>query len=489
MDFNCSYKNVSMYILYSCKEEESQLGELLDSVLISISDFLYSYILIVLLVVAGLYFTFKTKFVQIRLFPEAIRAVTERSAGKKVSSFQALMISTASRVGTGNIAGIAVAIVLGGPGSIFWMWAMAIIGAASAFTESTLAQIYKIKDAKGFRGGPAYYIEKALGKRIIGIIFAIFLIACMVYGLNVVQSYNISSSLEWYIPNYKQTIWPYVVGIVITILTALVIFGGVHRIGFVSSYIVPFMALLYMMLGLYTVVVNFSKVPEMFSSIFKSAFDFKAMFGGFAGSAMLIGTKRGLFSNEAGMGSAPNAAATADISHPVKQGLVQVVSVCIDTMLICTTSAFVVLLSGVDIKGGLNGIPLVQAAVQSQIGPMGMHFLTFSIFMFAFTSIIGNYCYAESNMLFIKNSKIVLNIFRCTCLVAVFLGTQATLTTVWNLADILMALMAMVNIIAIFLLGKVAIKALDDYIQQKKEGKDPRFDPEKLGIKNTESWN
>ena len=460
----------------------------LDKELIAISDFLYSHILILLLIAAGVFFTIRTRFVQITMFPEAIRSVTEKSHDKKVSSFQALMISTASRVGTGNIAGIAVAIVLGGPGSVFWMWVMAVIGSASAFAESTLAQVYKIKDGKNYLGGPAYYIERALKKRWLGIIFAVFLIACMVYGLNVVQSYNISSSLEWYIPNYKQTIYPYLVGIILAILTAIVIFGGVHRIGFVSSYIVPIMALFYMILGLYMIVVNIEKVPQMFKSIFDSAFDFKSIFGGFAGSAMLIGIKRGLFSNEAGMGSAPNAAATADVSHPVKQGLVQVVSVCIDTLIICTTSAFIILLSGVDINGGLNGIPLVQAAIESQVGSIGMHFITISILMFAFTSIIGNYCYAESNILFIKNNKTVLNIFRCTCLIAVFLGTQATLDIVWNLADILMAFMAIVNIFAMFALSKVVSITLKDYIAQKKNGKDPKFCPKELGIKDTEAW-
>ena len=226
----------------------------------------------------------------------------------------------------------------------------------------------------------------------------------------------------------------------------------------------------------------------MFRCIFESAFDFKAIFGGFAGSAMLIGIRRGLFSNEAGMGSAPNAAATADVSHPVKQGLVQVVSVCIDTLIICTTSAFIILLSGVGIeKGGLNGIPLVQAAIESQVGPIGMHFMTISILLFAFTSIIGNYCYAESNVLFIKNNKTVLNIFRCTCLIAVFVGTQASLG-VWNLADLLMAFMAIVNIFAMFALSKVVLITLKDYIAQKKSGKDPKFCPKELGIKDTEAW-
>lgn len=463
--------------------------DFINNLLISINNFLYSNILIVLLIAAGLYFTIKTKFVQILLFPDAIKAVTEKSNNNNISSFQALMISTASRVGVGNIAGIAVAIIVGGPGAVFWMWLMAIIGAASAFVESTLAQIYKVKDTNGgFRGGPSYYMQKALGKRWLGIIFSILLIVCFAYGFNSLQAYTISSSVSYYVPNYKETIIPIVLGIALTALSAFIIFGGVHRIGFITSYVVPIMALIYISLGIFISIKNYDKIPHMMALIFKSAFDFKSIFGGFAGSVLLIGIKRGLFSNEAGMGSAPNAAATADASHPVKQGLVQILSVFIDTILICTTSAFLVLLSGVDLDCGLNEIPFIQAAIKNQIGPIGIHFITFSIFAFAFTSIIGNYCYAESNILFIKNNKHLLTVFRITCLLAIFLGTQADFGTVYNLADIFMALMALLNIIAILLLGNIANKALKDYVSQKKQGKDPVFHPEKLGIKNTESW-
>lgn len=460
----------------------------IDNILGVINDFLYSNILIVLLIVAGIYFTIRTKFVQVRLFHEAVRAIGERSEGKKVSSFQALMISTASRVGTGNIAGITAAIVLGGPGSVFWMWIMAVIGASSAFVESTLGQIYKTKDGNSFRGGPAYYIQKAMGKRWLGIIFSIILITCFSYGFNALHSYTISSSFEYYIPNYSQTIFPLVVGLTLTILTAVIIFGGIKRIGFITSYLVPIMATIYMAVGLIITIMNISKLPSMFSSIFESAFNFKAIFGGFAGSAILIGIKRGLFSNEAGMGSAPNAAATADVSHPVKQGLVQVLSVFIDTILICSTSAFIVLLSGVDLNCGLNGIPFIQMAVKNQIGTIGIHFITFSVFTFAFTSIIGNYCYIESNVLFIKDSKKLLNFIRVTCLLSVFLGSQAGFSTVWNLADILMGIMAILNIFTIFMLRNTCFKTLDDYVRQKKQGKEPVFKPKDLGIENTEAW-
>lgn len=464
-----------------------------NNLLASLNDFLYSYILIFLLVAAGIYFSIRTKFVQFRLIGDAIKALKEKAEkndnGKSVSSFQALMISTASRVGTGNIAGIATAIVAGGPGAGFWMWVMAIVGGASAFVESTLAQVYKVKDGKEFRGGPSYYIERALGKRWLGVLFSILLIACFAYGFNGLQTYNMSSALEYYIPNYSDTILPAVVGLLIAAATAFVIFGGVHRIGFISSVIVPIMAGIYILMGIFITLTNLDRVPEMFSLIFEGAFDFRAIFGGFAGSTVLIGIKRGLFSNEAGMGSAPNASATATVSHPVKQGMVQVLSVFIDTLMICTTTAFILLLSGVTgIPEKLDGIPYVQAAISANVGSLGIHFITFSIFAFAFTSLIGNYYYAESNILFIKNNRILLNVFRITCLIAIFLGAQADFSTVWNLADVLMGFMAIENILVIFLLGGIAFKVLDDYTKQKKQGIDPVFKAKNVGLNNTDTW-
>jgi len=464
-----------------------------NNLLASLNDFLYSYILIFLLVAAGIYFSIRTKFVQFRLIGDAIKALKEKAEkndnGKSVSSFQALMISTASRVGTGNIAGIATAIVAGGPGAVFWMWVMAIVGGASAFVESTLAQVYKVKDGKEFRGGPSYYIERALGKRWLGVLFSILLIACFAYGFNGLQTYNMSSALEYYIPNYSDTILPAVVGLLIAAATAFVIFGGVHRIGFISSVIVPIMAGIYILMGIFITLTNLNRVPEMFSLIFDGAFDFRAIFGGFAGSTVLIGIKRGLFSNEAGMGSAPNASATATVSHPVKQGMVQVLSVFIDTLMICTTTAFILLLSGVTgVPEKLDGIPYVQAAISANVGSLGIHFITFSIFAFAFTSLIGNYYYAESNILFIKNNRILLNVFRITCLIAIFLGAQADFSTVWNLADVLMGFMAIENILVIFLLGGIAFKVLDDYTKQKKQGIDPVFKAKNVGLNNTDTW-
>ena len=464
-----------------------------NNLLASLNDFLYSYILIFLLVAAGIYFSIRTKFVQFRLIGDAIKALKEKAEkndnGKSVSSFQALMISTASRVGTGNIAGIATAIVAGGAGAVFWMWVMAIVGGASAFVESTLAQVYKVKDGKEFRGGPSYYIERALGKRWLGVLFSILLIACFAYGFNGLQTYNMSSALEYYIPNYSDTILPAVVGLLIAAATAFVIFGGVHRIGFISSVIVPIMAGIYILMGIFITLTNLNHVPEMFSLIFDGAFDFRAIFGGFAGSTVLIGIKRGLFSNEAGMGSAPNASATATVSHPVKQGMVQVLSVFIDTLMICTTTAFILLLSGVTgIPEKLDGIPYVQAAISANVGSLGIHFITFSIFAFAFTSLIGNYYYAESNILFIKNNRILLNVFRITCLIAIFLGAQADFSTEWNLADVLMGFMAIENILVIFLLGGIACKVLKDYTRQKKQGLDPVFKAKDVGLDNTDFW-
>ena len=399
------------------------------------------------------------------------------------------MISTASRVGTGNIAGIATAIAAGGPGAVFWMWVMAVIGSASAFIESTLAQVYKVKDGKDFRGGPSYYMEKALGKRYLGIIFSVLLIICFAYGFNGLQSFNMSSSLEYYIPGYADSVYPAVIGAVLAAATAFVIFGGVHRIGFITSVIVPVMAGGYLLMGLATMVMNAGRIPEVFALIFREAFDGRAIFGGFAGSAVVIGIKRGLFSNEAGMGSAPNASASAAVSHPAKQGLVQVLSVFIDTLLICSATAMMLLLSGVEGKSGvLDGIPYVQQAISANVGTWGIHFITFSIFTFAFSSLVGNYYYAESNIKFIKDDKKLLFVFRVSCLLAVFLGAQADFSVIWNVADITMGGMAVLNIVVILLLGGTAVKVLRDYEEQKKRGVEPVFRAEELGIENTECW-
>lgn len=462
----------------------------INDILTKINDFMYTYVLIIMLVGVGLYFTIRTKGVQFRLIGDGIKSMMEKSDSKegekKVSSFQALMISTASRVGTGNIAGIATAIAAGGSGAVFWMWLMALIGGASAFIESTLAQIYKVKKDGQYRGGPSYYMERALGKRWMGILFSVLLIICFAYGFNGLQSYNMSSALEYYIEGYSDSVYPMILGIILAAATAFVIWGGVHRIGFITSVMVPVMAVVYILMGLVTMALHVTELPQMFAEIFSNAFNFRAMAGGFAGSAVVIGIKRGLFSNEAGMGSAPNASASADVEHPVKQGLVQIISVFIDTILICSSTAVMLLVSGVEgVSGVMDGIPYVQAAISANVGEWGIHFITVSIFAFAFSSLIGNYYYAESNIVFIKDNKVVMFLFRVTCIVAIFFGAQADFSLVWNIADITMGLMAIVNIIAIFLLGNIALKVLNHYEKQKKQGKNPVFRESDIGITGT----
>ncbi len=467
----------------------------MNEILTLINDTMYTYVLLFLLVGIGVFYTIYTKGVQIRLLWDGLKSMfhsTEKKAGeeKKVSSFQALMISTASRVGTGNIAGIATAIAVGGPGAVFWMWVMAVIGGASAFAESTLAQIYKVKKDGQYRGGPSYYMQYALKKRWMGVLFSVLLIICFAYGFNGLQAYNMASALEYYMADYSGTAIPAIVscvlGLVLAAATAFVIWGGVHRIGFISSVIVPVMSVVYILMGVVVTLFHITDLPEILLEILRKAFDFKAMMGGFAGSAIVIGIKRGLFSNEAGMGSAPNASASATVDHPVQQGLVQVISVFIDTLLICSTTAMLLLVSGVKGESGvLDGIPFVQAAISANVGSWGIHFITLSIYAFAFSSVIGNYYYAESNILFIKDNKVFLNLFRVTCLIAVFLGAQASFDLVWNIADITMGLMAIVNIVAIFMLRKKVHITLKDYEKQKKEGKSPVFYEDSVGISGT----
>jgi AGCS family alanine or glycine:cation symporter len=453
------------------------------------NTFLYSKFLIIALIFTGLYFTVRTGVVQLRMLPEACRVIREKGKKGSLSSFQALMIATASRVGTGNIAGVATAIVLGGPGAVVWMWIMSFIGGASAFIESTLAQIYKRRDGSIFKGGPAYYIETALHARWLGIIFAILLILCFAFGFNGLQAFNISSSFEYYVDNFADSNVPMIIGFILATISAILFFGGAHRIGRVSSILVPIMAAIYIIIGLIIFFANISEVPGVLAICFREAFDFKAIFGGFAGSCVVIGIKRGLFSNEAGMGSAPNAAAAADVSHPVKQGLVQILSVFIDTLILCSTTAFIVLLSGKAVTGGeLNGIPLVQQAVATQFGEVGIHIVTIAICLFAYTSVIGNYFYAESNIKFISGSPILMFIFRVLAVIMVFVGTQVSMSTAWDAADVLMGCMAAVNIVAILLLGNIAIKALKDYERQKEEGNNPVFKATNIGITDTELW-
>ncbi|MGL4791753.1 MAG: alanine/glycine:cation symporter family protein [Anaerotignaceae bacterium] len=464
--------------------------DFVNNILETIIDIMYSYLLVYVLIFAGLFFSFKSRFVQFRLLMEGIYHLKDKNENENaVSSFQALMISTASRVGVGNIAGVATAIAVGGAGSIFWMWVMALVGAASAFIESTLAQIYKEKDgANKFIGGPSYYIERALKNRGLGIVFSIFLIICFAYGFNGLQANNIVSSISYYWGGeFTTNVMPIIIGVILSVLTAYVVFGGQKKIAFITSVIVPIMAVLYLIIALFIVAKNISVIPAVFSEIFRSAFDFKAILGGFSGSAVLIGVKRGLFSNEAGMGSAPNAAASAHVTHPVKQGLVQMISVFIDTLILCTASAFIVLCSGVDTTG-IKAMTIIQHAINSQLGIVGIHFITISIFFFAFSSIIGNYFYTESNMLYITKGKSDLKLFRCTVILAVFLGSIAGYDLVWNFADVTMGFMAIINIVVIVILNKIPLAALEDYEKQSKEGIDPVFKAKNIGLDNTDLW-
>ncbi len=442
---------------------------------------LWTYILVAMLLGCALWFSFKTKFVQFRMIGEMVRLLGDSTAKidgheKHISSFQAFTISLASRVGTGNLAGVATAITVGGPGAVFWMWIIALLGASSAFVESTLAQLFKVKSKHSYIGGPAYYMEKGLKKRWMGIIFAILITITFGFAFNSVQSNTICAAFD-----SAFNIPPIYMGIGITLLTIIIIFGGVHWIANVSSILVPIMALGYILLALFIVISNITHLPEIFGLIIKSAFGLEQAVGGGIGAALMQGIKRGLFSNEAGMGSAPNAAATAHVTHPAKQGFIQALGVFTDTLLICTCTAFIILFSGKNLNSGLDGIQLTQAALNSQIGNIGSTYIAVAILFFAYSSILGNYYYGETNIRFITKRKAVIHIYRILVGGMVFFGSIASLKLVWNLADITMALMAICNLIAIIMLGKYAFRLLDDYLRQKKSGiKSPVFSKDKM---------
>ena len=460
-----------------------------NTILTSFNDFLWTYVLVISLIVIGVYFTFKTNFVQFRYMKEMFRLLGDGVSDKEhdgVSSFQAFCISTASRVGTGNLAGIAIAISVGGAGAIFWMWLIALIGSASSFIESTLAQVYKVKDSSGaFRGGPAYYMEKGLKKKWMGIIFSILITITFGLIFNSVQSNTIASAF-----NEAFKINQLVIGITLTILTALIIFGGIKRIAKVTEVIVPIMAVAYIGIALFVVIINIKEIPSLIMNIIESAFGIKEVVGGSLGGILLVGIKRGLFSNEAGMGSAPNAAATATVSHPVKQGLIQTLGVFTDTIIICSCTAFIILLSPIDLTSGATGIQLTQAALSSHVGSWGSYFIAICILLFAFSSIIGNYYYGESNIEFLSKNKYTLVVYRILVIAMVFIGSIASMDLVWTLADVFMGLMAISNLIAIVLLGNIAIKVLNDYRKQKKAGiVDPVFKASSIPeLKDVEEW-
>lgn len=446
------------------------------------NDFLWTYVVITLLVFCALYFTIKTKGVQFRSIKETWKLLCEKPQAsdtkpsedkgrkkKSVNSFQAFAISLSSRVGTGNLAGVASAIFVGGPGAVFWMWVMALFGAATAFVESTLAQLYKKKGEDSFYGGPAYYMHTGLKKKWMGVLFAVLITITFGMANQTVQSNTLCDALA-----DSFGIGKIVIGIGLTVMTLAIIFGGVQRIAKFSSIVVPFMAIGYILLALYITITNITHVPEMVGIIIDNAFGLKQMGGGMIGIAIMEGVKRGLFSNEAGEGSAPNAAATADISHPVKQGLLQSVGVFADTLIICTCTAFMILLSGL-YDSELDGILLTKAAIVNEIGATGGWFLTAAIFLFAYSTIIANYFYGETNIRFITRKKWAVNAFRIITGFTVMLGALVSLQTAWSMVDICMGLMTICNLIAILLLSNKAFKLLNNYLEQRKQGKNPEF--------------
>lgn len=460
---------------------------MLSMVIDSISSFMYSKLLIIMLIGAGVYFTIRTRFPQVRLFRSACKAVMEKPDDKEaVSSFQALMVSTASRVGTGNIVGVSSAICIGGFGSVFWMWVIAIIGSASAFVESTLAQIYKKKDEDGnCYGGPAYYIEAALHCRPLASAFCISMIATYAFGFNMLASYNLQSTFAGF-SFYHADVTPWIIGGILAVITGWCLLGGGSRIVKVTSTLVPVMGVAYIVVALIVVILNIGYIPTVFATIFKEAFDFKAIFGAFAGSAMMQGIRRGLYSNEAGIGSAPNAAASANVSHPVKQGLVQMLSVFIDTLLLCTATAMMCMSSGIEPTEALQGAPWVQAALHESLGAFGPAFITVSMILFAFTTLLGNCFYCDNLLTYIhkkKPGKTFMAGFRIVCAVVVFVGAGMEMSMLWNISDVLMGVMAIINIPVILILSNTAMKALKDYERQLKMGVNPVFKSADIGMK------
>ena len=470
------------------------MTEMMNDLIGKVSGFLYDPWVPLFLVAAGVVLTIWTGFPQIRMLKESFRVVMEKPATEgAMSSFGALMISTASRVGTGNIVGVSTAICLGGVGAVFWMWFIAIFGGASAYVESTLAQIYKRKnpDGSGY-GGPSYYMETALRQRWLGVIFSVFVILTYALGYNALASYNLQSTFAGF-GFYNAETTPAMMGIVLAILFLICVMGGGRRLARVTGVMVPVMGVIYILVALIIVVLNLGKMPSVFGAIFSNAFDFQAIFGGFSGSCLMYGIKRGLYSNEAGMGSAPNAAASADVSHPVKQGLVQMLSVFLDTLLICSATAFMCLTSDVAPTADLAGAPYVQAALRSNLGGIGPIFIAVSMSLFAFTTLIGNYYYCEGCLRFIlkrQPGKAFMTGFRVAAAVVVFVGAIASMSLVWNLADLTQGLMVVTNIPVILILGKPAVAALKDYRRQREAGRNPEFKAADIGLAGkTEFWN
>ena len=468
--------------------------DFLNYIIGQINMVLWSYVLIALLLLSGLFYTLRTGFAQGRLLGDMVALITgklsslkdgEKKIAGQVTGFQAFCIAVASHVGTGNLAGVAIAVVVGGPGALFWMWIIALLGAATSLIENTLAQTYKVKDGKGgFRGGPSYYMEKALGQKTLGYIFSIIVIVTFAFVFNTVQANTIAQAFETTF-NFGGVIS----GVILAALTALIIFGGLHRIANVVGFLVPIMAIGYVVVAVIVLALNIHHIPRLFMSIIEAAFGLKQAVGGAIGVAMLQGIKRGLYSNEAGMGSAPNAAATSNVSHPVKQGLLQAFGVFVDTILICSATGFIVLLYPDFTTTAKEGIQVTQDALAYSIGSWGKDFITLCIFLFAFSSLVGNYYYGEANLEFLTKRKSSMLIFRVLTVACVFLGSVAKLAFVWNIADVSMGIMALMNIIVIAILSPKAIAIIRDYIRQRKEGKNPVFKAKDIpGLENTECW-
>lgn len=466
---------------------------MLENIIDYANDTLYSYVLIILLVLGGIYFTVHTRFAQFRLLPQQFKAVTEKNDQNGVSSFQALMVSTASRVGTGNILGVATALCLGGFGSVFWMWVIAIIGAGSAFVESTLAQIYKKRGKDGCYGGPALYIEAATKGKGLAILFSVFLILTYGIGFNMLASYNLQSTFSAY-SFYNAERTPWIIGAIIAALVAYCLFGGGKRILSVTSLLVPIMGAVYILVALVLTLINFKVLPDLFGQIFAGAFDVQAIFGGFSGSCVMYGIKRGLFSNEAGVGSAPNASASADISHPAKQGLVQVLSVFIDTLLVCSATAFMCMSSGVTPPTSSGeAATYVQNALSATMGDIGPIFITVAMILFAFTTLLGNLFYVDKSINYLlgkEPTKAVRYVYYVIASLVIFIGAGLSADLLWGIADVMMGCMTLINMPIIIYLGKYAFRALKDYEKKAKAGGEITFCKKDIDLPHeTDYWN
>lgn len=471
----------------------------LNSTLTDVFDSFWSWAVLPLLIALGLYFTVRSGFVQLRLFPEMLRTLrdrtprTEDGEPQSLSPFQAFTVSAASRVGVGNIAGVATAIAVGGPGAVFWMWLMALLGGASSFVESTLAQLYKVPDREGFRGGPAYYMSRGLKAPWMGKLFAVVLIACFPLAFNSLQANTIATTLGSTASGAfgeQSLAWlPWTVGALLAALTAAVIFGGSRRIAHVTETLVPGMAVVYLLLGLVVIGVHIDRLPGAVGMIFAHAFGLQQFVGAVWGQVVLTGIKRGMFSNEAGLGSAPNAGASAAVTHPVKQGLVQTLGVYFDTFLICSVTAFIILVSVPDPAGAGKGIELTQTALAGALGSWTGVLLSVIVFLLAFSSVLGNYFYGESNLEFLTTSRRVLTAYRGLVVAVVLLGSVAATDLVWTIADGIMGVMAITNLVAIGLLSGTAFRLLRDYTEQRKRGVNPVFTRDRLPeLDGVECW-